>query len=262
MRRITGAPHLIRVTDYPFLVFFVAFFALWLSTWVGRALRRPGKFDSQSREDFAVVVPATLTILGLIIGFTFSMAVSRYDQRKHYEELEASAIGTEYLRADLLPAAEAAQVRTLLRSYLQQRIRFYTIHDERQLQQISGETLRLQNKLWSTEQTPATAPPNPLMALAIAGMNDVSNAAGSAQAAWWNRIPDAAWILMALIAILSNLVIGYGVLQRDFLSIPPLVLPLVVSISLLLIADIDSPRGGVIRVAPHNLLSLADSLRQ
>ena len=208
------------------------------------------------------MLPATLTILGLIIGFTFSMAVSRYDQRKHYEELEASAIGTEYLRADLLPAAEASQVRTLLRSYLDQRIRFYTIHDERQLQQISGETLRLQNKLWSTEQTPGTAPTNPLTALAVAGMNDVSNAAGSAQAAWWNRIPAAAWVLMALIEILSHLRIGYGALQREFLSIPPLVLPLVVSICLLLIADIDSPRGGVIRVAPHNLLSLADSLRQ
>jgi hypothetical protein len=251
-----------KVTDYPLLVFFVSFFTLWLSTWVGRSLRRPGKLDSQSREDFAVVLPATLTILGLIIGFTFSMAVSRYDQRKHYEELEASAIGTEYLRADLLPAAEASQARALLRSYLDQRIRFYTIHDERQLQQISGETFRLQNKLWSTEQTPATALPNPVMALAVAGMNDVSNAAGSAQAAWWNRIPDAAWILMALIAILSNLIIGYSALQRDFLSIPPLVLPLVVSISLLLIADLDSPRGGVIQVVPHNLLSLADSLPQ
>lgn len=172
-----------KVTDYPLLVFFVSFFTLWLSTWVGRSLRRPGKLDSQSREDFAVVLPATLTILGLIIGFTFSMAVSRYDQRKHYEELEASAIGTEYLRADLLPAAEASQVRALLRGYLDQRIRFYTIHDERQLQQISGETFRLQNKLWATEQTPATALPNPVMALAVAGMNDVSNAAGSAQAA-------------------------------------------------------------------------------
>jgi hypothetical protein len=174
---------------------------------------------------------ATLTILGLIIGFTFSMAVSRYDQRKHYEELEASAIGTEHLRADLLPAAEASQVRTLLKSYLDERIR-------------------------------ATALPNPVMALAVAGMNDVANAAGSAQAAWRTRIPNGAWILMALIAILSNLVIGYGALQRDFLSIPPLVLPLVVSISLLLIADLDSPHGGVIQVVPHNLLSLADSLRQ
>ena len=54
------------------------------------------------------VLAATLTLLGLIIGFSFSMAISRYDQRKNYEEAEANAIGTEYVRADLLPAADAA----------------------------------------------------------------------------------------------------------------------------------------------------------
>ena len=60
---------------------------------------------------------ATLTLLGLIIGFSFSMAISRYDQRKVYEEAEANAIGTEYVRADLLPAGDAARVRALLRDY-------------------------------------------------------------------------------------------------------------------------------------------------
>jgi hypothetical protein len=56
-----------------------------------------------------------LTLLGLIIGFSFSMAVNRYDQRKPYEQAEANAIGTEYVRADLLPVADAAKVHTLLR---------------------------------------------------------------------------------------------------------------------------------------------------
>ena len=69
---------------------------------------------------------ATLTLLALIIGFTFSMALNRYDQRKIYEEEEANAIGTEYLRAELLPAADAAKVRTLLLNYLDQRVLFYS----------------------------------------------------------------------------------------------------------------------------------------
>jgi hypothetical protein len=63
------------------------------------------------REDFSVILSATLTLLGLLIGFSFSMAISRYDERKNYEEAEANAIGTEYVRADLLPAADAAKVR-------------------------------------------------------------------------------------------------------------------------------------------------------
>ena len=64
------------------------------------------------------MLTATLTLLALIIGFTFSMAVSRYDLRKNYEEAEANAIGTELLRADLLPADDAANTRRLLRGYL------------------------------------------------------------------------------------------------------------------------------------------------
>jgi hypothetical protein len=69
------------------------------------------KLEEDIREDFGVIQTATLTLLGLIIGFTFSMAVGRYEQRKNYEEAEANAIGTEYVRADLLPGADAARVR-------------------------------------------------------------------------------------------------------------------------------------------------------
>jgi hypothetical protein len=63
-----------------------------------------------------LVLGATLTLLSLIVGFSFSMAVGRYDQRKNLEEEEANAIGTEYARAELLPAAAAARVRALLKS--------------------------------------------------------------------------------------------------------------------------------------------------
>ena len=106
-------------SQYPLLVFVISFIALWLSAWVGWSFRRrQGTLDGEMREDFGFILAATLTLLGLIIGFSFSMATSRYDQRKNYEEAEANAIGTEYVRADLLPPANAATVRTLLRKYL------------------------------------------------------------------------------------------------------------------------------------------------
>ena len=115
-----------NVTDYPLVVFVLSFIALWLSARIGSSvLRRRLALEEDLREDFGVVLAATLTLLGLIIGFSFSMAVSRYDQRKNYEEAEANAIGTEYVRADLLPAADGANVRALLRSYLDQRVLFY-----------------------------------------------------------------------------------------------------------------------------------------
>ena len=81
-----------------------------------------------------------------------------------------------------------------------------------------------------------------------------------AQAAWWNRIPIAAWALMAAIAVCRNLLVGYGARKSRAEGALFLILPFVVSISFFLIADIDSPRGGVIRVNAQNLTSLAESL--
>jgi hypothetical protein len=79
------------------------------------------------------ILSATLTLLGLLIGFTFSTAISRYNQRKNDEQEEANAIGTEYVRADLLRSADAAKVRALLRSYTDQRILFYETGDRQKL---------------------------------------------------------------------------------------------------------------------------------
>src|ERR1039458_3681752 len=119
--------------EYPPLVFALSFIAMWLSARVGWWFhRRWGALDDETHQDFGFILAATLTLLGLIIGFSFSMATSRYDQRKNYEEAEANAIGTEYVRADLLPAADAARVRELLRKYLNERVLFYEAHDEQQ----------------------------------------------------------------------------------------------------------------------------------
>lgn len=250
------------IFGYPLLLFPVCFVVLWLAAWIGAS--RFKKLRSQLtelREDFGVIQGATLTLLGLIIGFTFSMALSRYDQRKNYEEAEANAIGTEYARADLLPAADAARVRTLLLSYLDQRVLFYTTHDEQQLEQINARTARLQGELWSAVRAPASAEPTPIVALAIAGMNDVLNSQGYTQAALWNRIPIAAWCMMTAIAICSVILVGIGARDAKAEWRLLMVVPLVVSIAFLLIADIDSPRRGIINVIPQNLLSLSQSLR-
>jgi len=148
-------------------------------------------------------------------------------------------------------------VRALLRNYLDQRLLFYQIRDGSQLQQINAYTAQLQTELSDAVQSPASVQPTPVLALAVSGMNDVSDSQGYTQAAWWNRIPIAAWVLMAIIAICCNLLTGYSAHSTEAKGILFLVLPLVVSISFFLVADIDSPRGGVIRVLPQNLASLS-----
>jgi len=249
------------LVDFPFAVLATSLVALWFSAHVGVLIHEKVRpLDEREREDFNVVVTATLTLLGLIIGFSFAMAISRYDQRKNYEEDEANAIGTAYFRAGLLPADDAAKIRGLLKEYLDQRILFYQTRNRPQLRQIDARTAQLQNQLWSVVQGAAARQPTPVVALSVASINDALNSQGYTQAAWWNRLPVPAWGLLTVIALFCNFLIGYGARRRDYALF--LVLPLAVSISLFLISDMSSPRRGLIRVVPQNLLSLSESLRQ
>ena len=244
--------------DNPFIVLIVSLIAQWLAAYAGDFVGKKGPLQADMREDFDVVRNAALTLLALIIGFTFSMAVTRYDQRKNYEEAEANAIGTEYVRADLLNSDDAARVRDLLRKYTQRRVQFYRGGDEDQLRQIDADAAKLQAELWSAVSHAARTQPAFVVTLAVSGMNDVLNSQGYTQAAWWNRIPTGAWWLMGLIAISCNFLIGYG--DRRLSAIVLIILPVIVSISFFLIADIDSPRGGVIHVLPQNLIAVFQAM--
>jgi hypothetical protein len=245
--------------NYPFLILVIAFPTFWGSALIGGWLHKRAKeFGRDSHEDFQFVIGGTVTLLVLIVGFTFSMALNRYDMRKNYEEQEANAIGTEYVRADLLPASDGARVQTLLKSYLNQRILHYETWNWQRLREIEAETSRLQAEMWSAVTKPGLANPTCVMALVVSGMNDVLNAQGYTQAAFWNRIPVGAWILVAVISIFCNLLVGYGAHGRSGFVF--LILPIALSVSLFLIADIDGPRRGVIRVQPQNLQALAVSI--
>ena len=188
------------------------------------------------------------------------MAIARYDLRQNYEEAEANAIGTEFLRADLLPGATAEKIKGLLNDYLDQRILFYSKQDQETTKEITQRTNALEKALWNELLPIARTQSTPTVALAIAGMNDVINSRGYTQAAWWNRIPVAAWWLMAVIAIGANMLVGFG--ARNFRSNVGLfmIFPAMVSIAFFLIADIDSPRGGIIRIDPRNLIDLKQNI--
>jgi hypothetical protein len=250
-----------NLTHYPLLVFVISFITLWLASLLGRyVLRRQPELDKESHADLGIILTATLAMLGLIIAFSFSMATDRYNHRRNYEEAEASAIETEYLRVDLLPAVDAEKLRPLLRSYLDQRIAFYLAEGEPELAQIKARTTGLQAELWSAVRAPAAAQPTTIVALAVSGMNEVLHSQGYTQAGYWNRIPRAAWCLIGAIAFGCNLLVGYvsRSATAGFKILP--ILPLLVSIALMFIADIDAPHRGLIRVKPLNLMSLAESL--
>ena len=240
-------------------VFAVSLVALWLAARAGRYVEtRWSPLTGEEQEQFKTVVAATLTLLGLLIGFSFSMAVTRYDQRKDYEEAEANAIGTAYLRAGLLPPADADYAKGLLKKYTDLRIRFYEERRVDNVARIDDDVLHVQNELWSIVEPVAALQPTAVIALAVEGMNDVLNTQGSTQAAWWNRIPTTAWQLMAAIAIACCALIGYSGHKTRGSTL--LILPVVLSTAFFLIAEIDSPRHGLIRVLPQNLISLAHNM--
>jgi len=249
------------LVDTPLRLAVLAFVAMWLAAHLGIYLRRLKKeSEADEQVQFGVIVGAALTLLGLLIGFSYSMAVSRYDQRKNLEEEEANAIGTEYLRAGLLSAAEAARVRGELKTYLDERVLFYIVTDEQRVAQINASNTLISADLWSLVQSAALAQPGTNTALATAGMNSVLNSQGYTQAAWWNRIPIPAWGLMVIIGICCNVLLGYSTPHPEIqVHSVFFILPGLVAVSIYLIAELDSPRDGFIRIQPVNLSSLSHS---
>jgi hypothetical protein len=251
-----------RFVDYPLVVLIVTFAVLSLSTWIGERVRGRREVDDAVRDDFAFVLGAASTLLALVVAFTLSMAVGRYDQRKNLEASEANALGTAYVRAELLPNEDAAKVRTLLRRYVDRRLAFYTAGVWQQNAVENDPAFaRLQGDLWAAVSGAAKKQPTPVTALAVAAVNDVLDSSGFTQAAWRNRVPVGAWLLMAAIALCSTMMLGYSARRPRSERPLLLILPGLVAIAFFLIADIDSPRAGMIPVSPENLISLAESLR-
>src|SRR5246127_1326748 len=157
-----NSPEHMILMNFPLLVFAVSFVVLLLAAFLGDAIRsRVHALNEEERDDFYVVLNATLTLLGLLIGFSFSMAISRYDQRKNYEEAEANAIGTEYVRADLLPDTSRSKVQAQLLQYLDLRIKRYEAHASHDTTELAANTGRIQVDMWREARTAALANPTP-----------------------------------------------------------------------------------------------------
>ncbi|MDR5857656.1 hypothetical protein P9239_02380 [Caballeronia sp. LZ062] len=251
------------LVDHPAILFVVLLAAFIVATAFGVfVLRRVASMREDDREDFNVVQGATLTLLALLIGFSISMAVNRYDQRKTLEEAEANAIGTEYVRADLADAHIGDMMKAALVRYARLRLAEFQTRDGDARKRLDAETAGVQAELWQLAKQVAKAQPTPIGSLVVAGMNDVLNSQDYSEAARINRIPLGSWILMMLIALLGCAVQGYGAKGGRRTVLLMTILPVTIALSLALIADIDSPRGGMIRVQPQNLTRLLHALEK
>ena len=254
MRAFVGHP------AYFFIVLLVLFIA---AVAFGEFILRPvAPLPDDQRDSFNVVQTAIFTLLALVIGFSLSMAVSRYDQRKNLEEEEANAIGTEYARSELADASVKVQIRDALVRYTRLRLEDYQTRKSQELVRIGHDTAALQSQLWELATQVGRDKPTPIGATIVTGMNDVLNSQDYSEAARINRIPTGVWFLLILIGLFGCVAQGYGAKGKGRKALLVIILPMTLALSLALIADIDSPRAGIIRVQPQNLTRLLQSLQK
>ena len=246
--------------DHPLLFFPLVAALLFLAGATGVWLKSTRADTVSAASDSLKTLEGTvLGLLGLLLGFSFAMGVSRYDTRKQLEVDEANAIGTTWLRTDTLEAPARGLERQVLKDYVRARMDFFSAGtDASALQKSLAETSDLQNQLWATGANYASTHRDPVTALFLSSLNDTIDDAEKRTAALENRIPIAAWVLLLFISASASGLVGIGMSKR---SRPLLiVLPLVVGAAMALILDLDSPRSGFVVVHQKSMERVAEQM--
>ena len=203
--------------------------------------RRAGKteFGPDAVKVLDALRGAALTVLAVILGFSLSMAVARYDQRRAAEAVEGNSVGTEYSRLAILPADDAKSAREKLAQYAKLRIDFYQTTETEKLAEIERATHDVQQSLLADLYAFAARQPTPIAALAVSGMNSVVNSRGMTGEAWDNRMPLEVWGMLIVFGVAASFLMCVGFSSRQ----APLVwlTPATIAVVLFLIADIESP---------------------
>jgi cytochrome b len=210
---------------------------------------------------------AVFALMGLLLAFTFSGAASRFEERKWLINTEANAIGTAYLRLDLLPEEAQAPLRDLFRRYVHLRASLFQgakNQDEVTASMINGT--KLQSEIWAQAMAACRLPgasPQATMLLTPA-LNEMIDITSTRQMATRNHPPNVIFVLLALLALVSALLVGYGTsANKDRSWFHQFTFALVISLAIYVIVDLEYPRLGLIRVdgADQALLDVGANMR-
>jgi hypothetical protein len=182
-------------------------------------------------------------LVAFLLAFTFSAASARYDTRKQMVLQEANAIGTAYLRADLLPEPQRTDARNTLVAYTKARSQGVM---ELLRPEVTAESAALQDSLWATAAAGGNQRlDSPVTPLFVQAVNDVIDLDAARIRAGRNRIPDSSWLTLYVLIVLSMAAIGYQFGLSGTRSWgETLLLVLAFTVVILLIADLDRPQGG------------------
>jgi uncharacterized membrane protein YtjA (UPF0391 family) len=248
------------------LVFLALVATYWVATEIGHrlGLRIRARCDESDKTHVGSLQAALLGMLALLLGFSFAMAVSRYELRKSLVLKEANAIGTTYLRTDFLPVDQGQEARRLLRAYVDSRLEFVESGlDAAALERTHATASSLQAQLWSITGVAAAQDAKSVpTGLLIASLNDVIDVSEERRAAFDNHVPEA---VLALIVAVSCGALGFigcssGMAGRKQ-RVPTITFTILSALILLVILDMDRPRNGLIQVSQDSMLRLQASLQ-
>ena len=220
---------------------------------------RERRTEHERETPVGAIVGAILGLLAFLLAFTFGMAASRYDIRRGLVLEEANAIGTTYLRAEMLPEPHSKEVRSLLREYVE--VRLEAIQPEK-LQAALDRSEKLQNRLWAQAVIVGGKSPTPITGLFVQSLNDVIDLhAKRLTMGVRNRIPFTIWAALYCTAILAMSAVGFHAgLSSKSRTLATGALAITFSITLCLIADLDRPQEGLLKVSQQAMIDVQKSI--
>lgn len=201
---------------------------------------------------------AVFGLLGLLIAFTFSGAAERFEQRRHLTTEEANAIGTAYLRLDLLAPQDQLILRPLFRDYTQLRAQVYSEAEDFLLtRQRLASCQQQQKKIWAVavaaSQKPDAAPQSAM--LLLPALNEMIDITTSQHMATQNHPPAVVFALLLILSLIGALLIGYDMASnRERSWLHHLAFATIMALAMYLIVDLEFPRLGVIRINSTDLI--------
>jgi hypothetical protein len=248
--------------DYSLPLIFVASMVLILGA--SEIGRRFGLLNSRrSRQNISTLEGSILGLLALMIGFTFAMALSGFEQRRNAVLNEANAIGTTALRARLLPAPYSTECMKLLRAYVQVRLDITRrVLPPKENAAAIARSRAIQEALWQQAKAVA-AKDNAVVptGLFIQTLNEMFDRQEARHAVLLNRVPNTVLIGLYGLAIVASAFAGYAAgLDAQRSRLPIYTIGVLVSIVIFLIQDLDRPGPGLITVSQQPMLATAASI--
>lgn len=240
------------------ILFSLIIIAYEISFRTGRYFQK--KTDHEVKQQTNTIQAGILGLLALLLGFTFNMALQRFDNRSNAVIKEANTIGTALLRTRLLPKPYDSITNNLFQLYIDKRLEIstldLTLYKERHL--INQQTDILQNEIWDNAIKAAQIDPRPVTTgYFIASLNDVIDARGERNAILQRHIPEVILFLLFIVFIIGGALMGYtsGLgLKRAY--IPTIMFTLLIVLVVFIIIDLDRPKRGIIKVKQESMMDL------